>query len=60
MYAKIWPTPYNVPMDPVGTATVPTQATMVLCPYLRYGHVESHRINDNHHHMDAELKTMVL
>ena len=58
LYAKISPTPYNVPIDPWGTITVTLQSNKAQQLKLLYKKTEAYRIHDNH--QDVSLKTMVL
>ena len=60
IYMKILPTPYDVTVDPGGTAEVPLQATTSKHSQLRDKTAEACCINDNHQNMDMFLKTMVL
>ena len=55
-YTIILPTPYNVDVDPGGTATIPTQASTTVHSQPRDKHAEASLIHDNHHNMDAVLK----
>ena len=56
----ILPTPYNVYVDPGGTAQVPTQSTADVHSQLQYENPEYCHRHDNHNKMDAALKTMIL
>ena len=59
-YMTISPTPYNAPVEPGGTSSVPQEETTAQLSQLRDEHAEARRIHENHHNMNAELKTMVL
>ena len=47
-------------MEPGGTYTVLTQATMLVFLQLLDEHMEACHIHGNHHDMDTALKTMIL
>ena len=60
LYTTTSPTPYDAPVGPVGTSTVPLQSTILQRYQLRDKHTEARCIHDNHHNTDAALKKIVI
>ena len=60
LYTKISPTSYDTPVESGVEETFLLQATTSQRLQLRYEYDEARCIHDNHHNMDAALKTMVI